>query len=121
MFTITEKAAEQFTQAKSGMPEDGLCLRLSAQRTPEMGVTYNMGFDMPKENDTKYSLLGVDFIVDSTTDVNIEKTVIDFGPYGDGEDQFIFYNPQDAQGPKDPESCNSTPGDSSCGGGCTCS
>ncbi len=121
MFTITEKAAEQFSAAKSGMNEEGLALRLTARRDPVVGIEYNMGFDIAKKSDTQYNLLGVDFIVDSETDVNIDKTVIDFGPLDGGSDQFIFFNPQDAKETRDAASCSSTPGSSSCGTGCSCS
>lgn len=121
MFTITEKAAEQFSAAKSGMNEEGLALRLTARRDPVVGIEYNMGFDTAKESDTQYNLLGVDFIVDSETDVNINKTVIDFGPLDGGSDQFIFFNPQDAKETRDAATCSSTPGSSACGTGCSCS
>ena len=121
MFTITEKAAEQFNAAKAGMTEEGLALRLSARRDPVTGINYNMGFDRAKEGDVKYNLLGVDFVVDSQSDVNIDKTVIDFGPLDGGAEQFIFFNPQDAKELRDAATCSSTPGSSSCGTGCSCS
>ena len=121
MFTITEKAAEQFSAAKAGMNEEGLALRLSARLDAVVGIQYNMGFDTAKDSDVKYNLLGVDFIVDSETDVNMDKTVIDFGPLDGGSEQFIFFNPQDAKELRDAATCSTTPGSSDCGTGCSCS
>lgn len=114
MFMITEKAAAQFSAALADMNEEGLALRLFARRA-EKGMAYNMGFDQPKDGDIRYLISGIDVVVDAETDEHVTNMMIDFGDH-DGQDQFIFANPQDV----DPETCGSTQGADSCGTGCSC-
>ena len=118
MFTITEKAATEILASKAGLGDEKLCLRLSAKKTPNIGIAYNMGFDLQGKEDIHYDLNGVEVIVDAETDQNIIDMVMDFGVM-EGQPQFIFSNPQDVtQG--DSSSCGSTAGSAGCGTGCSC-
>lgn len=118
MFHITDLAASMIKQSMEQIGEEGLSLRISAKMTSDFGMVYNLGFDQPKEGDQQYNINGVPVLVDAGTDKNCENMVMDFGELN-GEQQFIFENPQDVE-QKNPDSCGSTPGASSCGTGCNC-
>lgn len=107
MFEITDSAAKQFLESAKSVGDDNLSLRISAKKSPVSGMTYNMGFDSPKEGDETCTINGVKVIVDQASVENVKNMIIDFRDYEEQE-QFIFVNPNDKK-----DSCDSSPS-----GGC---
>lgn len=103
MFLITDSAAEQFKNALAALGDDNLGLRINAKKSPSGEMTYNMGFDLPKEADTTCEISGINVILDSDSVENTENMVIDFRDF-EGQEQFVFLNPNDSK-----DSCETSP------------
>ncbi len=103
MFEITDIAAEQFIAAAESIGDGNLSLRISARKSPQQGILYNMGFDNPKDNDIVCSVNGVEIIVDNESVENVRAMIIDFREF-EGQQQFVFINPNDIK-----ENCETSP------------
>ena len=96
MFKVTEAAAAQVkVAAQQGGAED-MSLRLAAQQKADGSIDYLMGFDEPKEDDIRFTSAGVDIIVAPEYVPLLDEAVMDFVEIEQGERQFIFLNPKDA-------------------------
>ena len=103
MFEITDSAAKQFQASVKEIGDDSLSLRITAKKSSVTGMVYNMGFDKPKDEDVTFSSKGVDVIVGPTSVENVESMIIDFREF-EGQEQFVFFNPNDQK-----DSCESSP------------
>ena len=103
MFEITDSAANQFKMSVTSIGDDSLSLRIAAKKSSTSGMIYNMGFDSPKEGDQTYTINGVKVIVDESSVDNVKEMIIDFRDF-EGQEQFVFVNPNDKK-----ESCETSP------------
>lgn len=103
MFVITDSAAEQFKASAVAVGDDNLSLRIVARMSNPGGMTYNMGFDNPGENDIVCEISGIRIVLDPESVKNTKEMVIDFREY-EGIEQFVFLNPNDGK-----ESCETSP------------
>ncbi len=62
-----------------------------------------MGFDKPKADDVSCKINGIDVIVDPGSVKLVETMIIDFREF-EGQEQFIFINPNDKK-----ENCETSP------------
>lgn len=96
MITVTEKAAEQirFSAEQGGM--ELLPLRIAADKTPEGGIHYGMGFDDAQhEEDKQFTSSGVTIVVTAKSLDLLNGMTIDFVELDDGKKEFVFLNPND--------------------------
>ena len=96
MITLTSTAVKQIRlSAKQGNLE-GLPMRIAATKNEDGSIHYGMGFDDTKETDITHSSDGVDIIVSPDTNKIVDGMKVDFVDLDDGNPQFIFLNPHDA-------------------------
>jgi iron-sulfur cluster assembly protein len=105
MFKITPRAAEQIRQAAKQGGTEGMALRFAARRKEDGSFDYLMGFDDAKDEDIQFDIEGVSMIMTPEHYSLLDETTMDFAELDDGEQQFIFLNPKDAnyseaKGPK---------------------
>ena len=97
MFKLTTSAAEQVTNAAQQSGTEKMSLRLAAQKKPDGTFEYKMGFDSPTEDDIRFKSEGIDIVIAPEYVPLLDKTVMDFVVLEDeGNPQFIFINPDDA-------------------------
>jgi iron-sulfur cluster assembly protein len=94
MFEITDSAAKQFKASADLIDDDALSLRVTAKKSGEKGMVYNMGFDEPVEGDISFCVNGVSVVVDTGSAENVASMVIDYREF-EGLEQFVFMNPND--------------------------
>ncbi|MEJ2459201.1 MAG: iron-sulfur cluster assembly accessory protein [Novosphingobium sp.] len=96
MFKVTAAAAEQVKNAAQQGGTEGMALRLAAQRRPDGSYDYRMGFDEVGEDDIRFTSEGVEIVMAPEFVPLLDNTVLDFATLDQGESQFIFINPDDA-------------------------
>lgn len=96
MFKVTPAAAEQVKNAAQQSGTEGMALRLAAQRQPDGSFDYRMGFDEVGEDDIRFSSEGVVIVMAPEFVPLLDHTTLDFATLDEGEAQFIFINPDDA-------------------------
>ncbi|NQU65893.1 MAG: hypothetical protein HQ517_16655 [SAR324 cluster bacterium] len=103
MFVITDSAAEQFEASAAEVGDDTVSLRISAMKSALGIMQYNMGFDNPREEDTACEISGIKFILDPESVKNTKDMLIDFLDF-EGQEQFVFMNPNDKK-----DNCETSP------------
>jgi iron-sulfur cluster assembly protein len=96
MFRVTAAAASQVKAAAKQSGTDGMALRLAAHRKPDGTIDYRMGFDEATDDDIQSRSEGVEIIMAPEYVPLLDEAVMDFVELDDGEQQFIFINPKDA-------------------------
>ncbi|MGD2117737.1 MAG: iron-sulfur cluster assembly accessory protein [Chromatiales bacterium] len=96
MFKVTPSAAEQVMQAAKQSGTDGMALRLAASKRPDGTFDYRMGFDEPTEDDIRFKSEGVDIVMAPEFVPLLDSTVMDYVQLEEGDSQFVFLNPNDA-------------------------
>lgn len=97
MFKVTMAAAEQVLSAAQQSGTEGMALRLAAHRRPDGSFDYRMGFDEIDEDDIRFNCEGVDVVMAPEFVPLLDNTTLDYAKLeGEGEEQFIFINPEDA-------------------------
>lgn len=96
MFKVTPSAAEQVRSAAQQGGTEGMALRLAAQKHADGTFDYRMGFDEVSEDDIEMSCEGVKIVMAPEFVPLLDNTTLDFVSLDDGESQFIFVNPDDA-------------------------
>ena len=96
MFKVTEAAAQQVISAAQQSGTEGMALRLAAQRHADGSYDYRMGFDEVTEDDIRFASEGVEIVMAPEFVPLLDNTTLDFVVLEDGEPQFIFINPDDA-------------------------
>jgi iron-sulfur cluster assembly protein len=96
MFKVTQAAAEQIRNAAQQGGTEGMALRLAAQKHPDGSYDYRMGFDEVSEDDIHFGSEGVKIVMAPEYVPLLDNTTLDFTELDDGEAQFIFINPDDA-------------------------
>jgi iron-sulfur cluster assembly accessory protein len=114
MFNITDSAAKQFQASIKEVGDNSLSLRISAKKSPDSAIVYNMGFDKPSDEDVKFTVKGVDMIINPISVENVKSMTIDFRDF-EGQKQFVFMNPNDQNSSCGSHSGCDSDGNSSCG------
>ena len=97
MFKVTTNAAEQVISAAQQSGTEVMPLRLAAQKRPDGSVDYKMGFDASTDDDIRFKSEGVDIVIAPEFIPLLDQTVMDYVKLDEeGESQFIFLNPDDA-------------------------
>lgn len=96
MFKVTQAAAEQVRNAAQQSGAEGMALRLAAQRHANGSFDYRMGFDEVNEDDIHFTFEGVKVVMAPEFVPLLDNTTLDFVQLDDGEAQFVFVNPDDA-------------------------
>ena len=96
MFTVTESAAEQIRNAASQGGTEGMALRLAAVKHDDGSFDYRMGFDDVGEDDISFKQSGVEIVMAPEHVPLLDETTLDYVEMNDGQLQFIFLNPKDA-------------------------
>lgn len=96
MITVTEAAAKQIRESAKQGNMTGLPLRIAAQRQDDGSIHYALGFaDQEQDEDLHFTSEGVEIIVSPMSLDLLNNTVIDFVQLDNGEQNFIFKNPND--------------------------
>lgn len=95
MFRMTPQAADQVRVAAEQGGTTGMALRLAAQKRPDGGIDYRMGFDEGTEDDIRFSSEGVQVVMAPEYVPLLDEATLDFVELEPGESQFIFLNPKD--------------------------
>ena len=98
MFKLTADAATQIRRSAADTGTENLALRIAAKRRPDGGIEYGMGFDAERANDIQLLSEGVTLLISHLSKELLMGTVMDFVELTPGEFQFIFINPNDADG-----------------------
>ena len=96
MFTLTESAVEQIKSAAAQGGTEGMALRLAAVKHDDGSFDYRMGFDHVSDEDISFKQSGVEIVMAPEYVPLIDETTLDFVEMDDGQHQFIFLNPKDA-------------------------
>ena len=96
MFKVTQAAAEQVRVAAQQGGTEGMALRLAAQRHADGTFDYRMGFDKVADDDIHFTSEGVKIVIAPEYVPLLDNTTLDFAQLDDGEMQFVFINPDDA-------------------------
>ena len=96
MFKVTQAAAEQVRVAARQGGTEGMALRLAAQRHADGTFDYRMGFDKVADDDIHFTSEGVKIVIAPEYVPLLDNTTLDFAQLDDGEMQFVFINPDDA-------------------------
>ena len=96
MFKLTPQAAEQIQQAAKQGGTEGMALRFAAQRKEDGTFDYLMGFDEAKDDDIQFDSQGVTIVMEPEQMPLLDEATMDYAELDDGEKQFIFINPKDA-------------------------
>ena len=96
MFRVTQAAASQVKVAAQQGGTDGMALRLAAHQKPDGSIDYLMGFDEATEEDIRVTSEGVEIVMAPEYVPLLDETLLDYVELEQGEHQFIFINPKDA-------------------------
>jgi iron-sulfur cluster assembly protein len=96
MFRVTQAAATQVKVAAQQGGTDGMPLRLGAQQKPDGSIDYLMGFDEASDEDIRSTSEGVEIVMAPEYVPLLDEALMDYVELEQGEHQFIFINPRDA-------------------------
>ncbi|BAN69644.1 HesB/IscA family protein [endosymbiont of unidentified scaly snail isolate Monju] len=96
MFKVTPAAAEQVRNAAKQGGTEGMALRLAAQKHADDTYDYRMGFDEASEDDIRITSKGIEIVMAPEYVPLLDNTTLDFVQLDDGDAQFVFINPDDA-------------------------
>ncbi|MBX2823192.1 MAG: iron-sulfur cluster assembly accessory protein [Gammaproteobacteria bacterium] len=97
MFKVTKAAATQLKKSIAHHEFDDMPLRVAAKRNKDGTIDYQMGFDEPGPGDMMVASSGIDVVIAKDHLALLNGTELDFVTLDDGQDNFIFLNPNDAQ------------------------
>ena len=96
MITITDAAIAKIKESAEQEEVNGLSLRVAAMKQEDGSIGYGMGFDEKKENeDAVVECGGLEVIIGPSSRELLMGLTIDFVKLDDGEENFIFINPND--------------------------
>ncbi len=96
MFKVTPAAAEQVRNAAKQGGTEGMALRLAAQKHPDGSYEYRMGFDQIAEDDIRFTCEDIEIVMAPEYVPLLDNTTLDFVQLDEGDSQFVFINPDDA-------------------------
>ncbi len=95
MFSLTESAAAQVTEAAKQANCEGMPLRVAAKYKEDGSIEYGMGFDQKKDIDLSSNQHGVELLIDPASAELLDECIMDFVEMEPGKEEFIFMNPAD--------------------------
>ena len=95
MITITDTAIEKIKESASQEDMQGLALRVAALKQEDGSIGYGMGFDEKKDDDAVVDCNGIEVVIAPSSRELLVGMSIDFVKLDDGEENFIFINPND--------------------------
>ena len=96
MVTLTPKAAEAIKQSMAkGNVSPYLGLRLAAKPRADGSLEYGMGFDEINDDDMLFRSEGVEVVVRPEYFPLLDGLTLDFDKLDNGEEGFLFLNPND--------------------------
>lgn len=95
MITITDTAIEKIKESAGQEDVQGLSLRVAAMKQTDGSLGYGMGFDEKKDDDITVDCGGIEIIIAPATKDMLIGMTIDYVKLDDGEENFIFINPND--------------------------
>ncbi|RMG36389.1 MAG: iron-sulfur cluster assembly accessory protein [Gammaproteobacteria bacterium] len=96
MFKVTPAAAEQIRNAAKQGGTEGMALRLAAQKHADGTYDYRMGFDEASEDDIRFTSEDIEIVMAPEYVPLLDNTTLDFVQLDEGDSQFVFINPDDA-------------------------
>ncbi len=78
MISLTPAAALQINRLREEKATDDQLLRIFVEAGGCSGFEYGMSFDAAKNDDTRLSSEGIDFVVDPTSLAYLDGSVVDF-------------------------------------------
>ena len=96
MFKVTTNAAEKVKTAAQQGGTEGMALRFAAEQKPDGSIDYKMGFDEATEDDISFASEGVNIVMAPEYVPLLDQATMDYVELENGEFQFIFLNPKDA-------------------------
>ncbi|VAW91147.1 hypothetical protein MNBD_GAMMA23-167 [hydrothermal vent metagenome] len=96
MFTLSEAAAAQIKNSAKQSQSEGLPLRIAAKKNVDGSFHYGVGFeDKTKEEDLAFKSHDITILIAPQSIELLNGTEMDFVKMDDGEERFIFKNPND--------------------------
>ncbi len=96
MITITKRAAAQISESlNQDDANSDLPLRLAAKVTDDGSYHYGLGFDEVRDGDEQVESEGIRIVVAEESKDLLNDCVLDFVEITEGDNQFIFLNPND--------------------------
>lgn len=95
MFKVSENAATQIKRSLSEHEFDDMPIRVAARQAEDGSIEYQMGFDEAGPGDTMIASRGVDVVIARDHLILLNGTEMDYVKLDDGDEQFIFLNPND--------------------------
>lgn len=92
---LTESAVEQVRKSAEEGGMQNLSLRIAAQRRPDGSIEYAMGYDEQNDADTTREYDGFVLVVAPQSIDLLSGAILDYVTMDDGQQQFIFLNPND--------------------------
>ncbi|MGU9978312.1 MAG: HesB/IscA family protein [Candidatus Oxydemutatoraceae bacterium WSBS_2016_MAG_OTU14] len=93
---LTKSAAEQIKKSAQEGKMEGMALRVAVMRKPSGEFHYALGFDNESHSDDiTFKSEGVPMVVSGDTLLLTKEMKIDFVEIKEGEQSFIFLNPND--------------------------
>lgn len=92
---LTEAAVRQVRKSAEDSGMERLPLRIAAQRRGDGSIEYAMGFDEEDDADITSEYDELTVVVAPTSVDLLSGAVLDFVELDDGDQQFVFLNPND--------------------------
>ena len=97
MFKVTSAAATQIQDSASQGGAEGMALRLAAIKHDDGSYDYKMGYDEVSEDDISFKSEEVMIVIAPEYVPLLDEATLDYVEMDDGQQQFIFLNPQGCQ------------------------
>ncbi|MHB8534079.1 MAG: HesB/IscA family protein [Sulfuricaulis sp.] len=95
MIKITPEAAKQIRHSAELTDSRNMRLRIEVRRGDDGAFVYGMGFDEMRDDDALLASENIEIIVSNTSKDFLIGATLDFVEIAEGENQFIFINPND--------------------------
>jgi iron-sulfur cluster assembly protein len=95
IITFSPAALAQIKRSASESEHGHLPLRIAAQVMPDESISYGMGYDESKEDDVQFEKDGISFVISPVCLELLNGAHIDFVEIEEGQQHFIFLNPND--------------------------
>ncbi|MBX2839128.1 MAG: iron-sulfur cluster assembly accessory protein [Gammaproteobacteria bacterium] len=95
MFKVSKAAGKELKRSMTEQDILDMPLRIAAKRIEDGSIVYQMGFDDPDPGDTMVASSGIDVIIAKEHLVLLNGTELDYVLMDDGDQHFIFLNPND--------------------------
>ncbi len=95
--SLSDNAVNQIKISAEQSKMQNLALRFAVSKQKSGQLQYAMGFDdINNDQDIKYEEKGIKITIDAASVDLLQGTLLDFVKLNDGEMQFVFSNPNDA-------------------------